>query len=314
MGHEEGIVEIKSLRKIYSRPWAQGYEALKSIDLKVEEGEIFGFLGPNGAGKTTTIKILAGLIYPTAGSVRILGKSLEDYTYRKYMGYLPERLRFYENLTGQEFLGYCAKLLGLTSSDARKKSGELLELMGLREWARSPIKTYSQGMTQKLGLAQALLGDPRLLILDEPMSALDPLGRRQVRDLLLELKRKGKTIFFSSHILYDVEMFCDRVVMLKSGEVILEMDIKSLLDKSILGYEIVAANINTRTQELLKQSGISCNDRLGHTHILTDSTKKTKVLDLLYLSHTEIISVLPQKQSLEDIFIERLGQGKAQKL
>lgn len=311
MQAKENVIEIKELRKIYSPGGKRPYEALKSIDLKVERGEIVGFLGPNGAGKTTTIKIIMGLIYPTAGSVAILGRPLSDYTYRGSIGYLPERPRFYENLTGTEFLEYCGKLFGLSSPQRRVKAQELLELIGLKDWGHLPIKTYSQGMNQKLGLAQALVGNPQLLILDEPMSVLDPLSRRQVRELLLDLKRKGATIFFSSHLLYDVEMLCDRVVIIKSGQILLDTDIATLLDRSILGYEVVANGLTQEVKEQLRKIGVSFGDRLGTTYILTDNVKKTKVIDILYSSHAQIISLSPQKRSLEDAFIEEVARKTA---
>lgn len=305
----EGImIEAKALRKIYFPAGRRPYEAIKSIDLKVEEGEIVGFLGPNGAGKSTTIKIIVGLIYPTSGSVTVLGKPLSDYSYRQLIGYLPERPRFYENLTGIELLEYYGKLFGLSKKQRRIKAESLLELMDLKDWAGAPVRTYSQGMNQKLGLAQALLGDPKLLILDEPMSALDPIARRQVRDLLADLKQKGTTIFFSSHILYDVEMFCDRVVIIKSGKVLLDMDIPALLDKSILGYEIVSGLLAPQVKEQLRKLGVSFEERLGATYILTDNDKKTRAVDILYLNGAQIISLTPQKQSLEDAFIEEVAQ------
>lgn len=311
MKPEESVIEVKGLRKIYSSAGKKRYEAVKSIDLKVEKAEVVGFIGPNGAGKSTTIKIIAGLIYPTAGAVYVFGKPSSDYSCRKLLGYLPERPRFYENLTGKELLQYYGKFFGSDSRERRIKAENLLELVGLKEWANEPVKTYSQGMNQKLGLAQALVGDPKLLILDEPMSALDPIARRQVRELLADLKQKGMTIFFSSHLLYDVEMFCDRVVLIKSGKILLDMDIAVLLNKSILGYEITAGGLSPEAKEKLRKSGVSFEERLGTAYILTDNSGKAKVIDILYSAGAQIISLTPQKQSLEDAFIEEVARKGA---
>lgn len=308
MSPKENAIEIKGLRKTYFLRGKKPYEAIKSIDLKVERGEIVGFIGPNGAGKTTTIKIIVGLIYPTAGVVTIMGKPLSDFAYRQSIGYLPERPHFYENLTARELLEYCGKFFGLSKDQRRIRAKELLDLTGLKDWASMRIKVYSQGMIQKLGLAQALIGEPKLLILDEPMSVLDPLSRRQVRQLLLELKQKGTTIFFSSHILNDVEMLCDRAVIIKSGQILLDMDIATLLDKSILGYEVIACGLSQAVKERLTKTGVSFGERLGSTYILTDNAKKTEVMDILYSGGARIVSLTPQKQSLEDAFIEEVAR------
>ena len=303
-------IDIKKLQKVYHSVSRKRYEALKSIDLNIEQGEIFGFLGPNGAGKTTTIKIITGLIYPTGGTVSIFGYPISDVRYRRFLGYLPERPCFYENLSGIELVQYYGRLFGLSPKDSLKKAEGLVELVGLKESKHLPISSYSQGMNQKLGLAQALIGDPKLLVLDEPMSGLDPIARRQVRELLLGLKKKGVTIFFSSHILYDVEMFCDRVAIIKSGKILLEMDIASLLDRSILGYEVVVVSVTKDAKEQLDKVGVSYSERLGHMHILADTINKKKVLEILHSTNTEIISFLPKKQSLEDAFIEEISVNK----
>lgn len=308
MNQKENAIEIKGLRKTYFLRGKKPYEAIKSIDLRVERGEIVGFIGPNGAGKTTTIKIIVGLIYPTAGVVTILGKPLSDFTYRQSIGYLPERPYFYENLTARELLEYCGKFFGLSKDQRRIRAKELLDLIGLKDWAGMRIKVYSQGMIQKLGLAQALIGEPKLLILDEPMSVLDPLSRRQVRQFLLELKQKGTTIFFSSHILNDVEILCDRAVIIKSGQILLDMDIATLLDKSILGYEVIACGLSQAVKERLTKTGVSFAERLGSIYILADNAKKAEVVDILYSGGARIVSLTPQKQSLEDAFIEEVAR------
>ncbi|MBI5528149.1 MAG: ABC transporter ATP-binding protein [Deltaproteobacteria bacterium] len=193
-------------------------EAVRDVTFSVEEGDIFGFLGPNGAGKTTTIKMLMGLIFPTGGTLSIFGRPHTDIASRAALGYAPEQPYFYEYLTGSEFLDYYGQLFGVPSAERRRRIPLLFEMVGLRNCADLALRRYSKGMLQRIGIAQALVNDPRLLVLDEPMSGLDPIGRREIRDLILALKKRGKTIFFSTHILPDVEMICDRVAIIVKGE------------------------------------------------------------------------------------------------
>ena len=177
--------------------------ALDHLNLQVECGQVFGLLGPNGAGKTTTLKLLFRLVFPTSGTARILGKSLDAVSVHTQVGYLPENPYFYDHLTAEEFMNYAGALFGLPIAERRRRAGELLERVGLKDVQGIPLRKFSKGMTQRLGIAQALLNDPEVIFLDEPMSGLDPVGRREVRDLILEWKRAGKTVFFSTHILSD---------------------------------------------------------------------------------------------------------------
>ncbi|MGH9426670.1 MAG: ABC transporter ATP-binding protein, partial [Terriglobia bacterium] len=200
-------LRIKGLTKEYCLSFRrQRVIALDHLDLEIEEGEIFGFLGPNGAGKTTTIKLVLGLLHPTAGSAWILDRTIEEVEVKQYVGYLPESPFFYEYLTAEEFLMFYGQLFGLGGIGLAKKVDELLELVSMTHARCLPLRKFSKGMLQRVGIAQALINDPKLVILDEPMSGLDPIGRRDVRDIILRLKDGGKTIFFSSHILPDVEM------------------------------------------------------------------------------------------------------------
>jgi len=192
--------------------------ALDNLNLKVEEGEIFGYIGPNGAGKTTTLKIIMGLIYPTSGNVQIFGRDIKDINIKMDIGFLPEAPYFYDYLTAREFLDFYSQLFGLGKKERERRIEELLDMVDLRLVKDTQLRKFSRGMLQRIGIAQALINDPKLVVLDEPMSALDPVGRTKIRDVILRLKDEGKTVFFSSHILSDVEMICDRVGLLVNGK------------------------------------------------------------------------------------------------
>src|SRR5689334_17886386 len=213
-------IEILGLEKVYQVGfWRKKPKcALKPLHLQVEEGEVFGFLGPNGAGKTTTLKMLMGLVYPTSGSARILGGDISEPAVRARIGFLPEHPYFYDYLTGRELLEYYGRLSGMPSTGRSEKVSEMLSLVGLADAGDLQLRKYSKGMLQRVGIAQAILHDPKVVFLDEPMSGLDPMGRREVRDLMEQLKKQGKTVFFSTHILSDAEALCDRVAIIHLGE------------------------------------------------------------------------------------------------
>ena len=192
--------------------------ALRPLHLTVEEGEVFGFLGPNGAGKTTTLKLLMGLVFPTAGTARILSMDLDDPRVKAQIGFLPEQPYFYDYLTAQELLEYYAQLSGVPGNQRSHRVEQMLGRVGLKDAARVQLRKFSKGMLQRVGLAQAILHDPKLVFLDEPMSGLDPMGRREVRELIQQLRSEGKTVFFSTHILSDAEALCDRVAVIHQGE------------------------------------------------------------------------------------------------
>jgi len=216
--------------------WETKKLVLKNISLEVLQGEVFGFLGPNGAGKTTTIKIITGLIRPDTGTVQVFGERAESLQAKKRIGFLPESPYFYEHLTGYEFLKIHALLGNVT--DYRTRVHTMLEKVGLKDAANRPLHKYSRGMLQRIGIAQALISDPELFILDEPLTGLDPVGRKQIKDLILEQKKKGKTIFFSSHILPDAEAVCDRIGIIINGEIVQVDELKKLLKKDIKTDEI----------------------------------------------------------------------------
>src|SRR5271169_5527185 len=213
-------IEILGLEKTYKVGFWRKHpkRALEPLHLTVEEGEIFGFLGPNGAGKTTTLKLLMGLVFPTAGTARILGREWTDPEVKAQIGFLPEQPYFYDYLTAHELLDYYGQLSGVPAKDRKRRVEEVLERVGLRDIKGVQLRKFSKGMLQRAGIAQAILHDPKLVFFDEPMSGLDPLGRREVRDLMEELQHEGKTVFFSTHILSDAEVLCDRVAIMNLGQ------------------------------------------------------------------------------------------------
>lgn len=225
------VINVENLTKHYKRGVKGRVIALEDLDLQVEEGEIFGFVGPNGAGKSTTIKMMVNLLFPTRGRVRIMGWDAAHPSARRELGYLPENPSFYDHLTGGEFLSFTGSLVGLKGKILKSRAEELLKLVGLPHRGNLQIRKYSKGMLQRLGIAQALMGDPKVVIMDEPMSGLDPLGRAEVARLILSLKHEGKTIFFSSHILHDVETVCDRVGILVKGKLAYLGHLSDLADR-----------------------------------------------------------------------------------
>src|SRR5882762_7630356 len=234
-------IEIENLTKEYPFGFLhlKKKTSLEGLNMQVEAGEVFGFIGPNGAGKSTAIKLLLGLIFPTAGTARILGKPISDVEMHRDIGYLPEQPYFYEYLTAAEVLDYFARFHDLTVVDRKERVGRMLKKVGLETAGKIQLRKYSKGMLQRVGLAQAILHDPKVVILDEPMSGLDPVGRREVRDIILELKNAGKTILFSTHILSDAEMLCDRVGVIAGGKLRGVGAPGSIVAVKSLGMEII---------------------------------------------------------------------------
>ncbi len=279
-------------------------EAVKGLSFEVREGEIFGFLGPNGAGKTTTIKMLLGLIFPTKGSASIYGLPVTDTAARRKLGFLPENPYLYQYLTGFELMDLCGRLVGLSGDVRRKKSMELIERVGLGNAADRAVRKYSKGMMQRLGLAQALLGDPDLLILDEPMTGLDPIGRKEVRDLLMEERKRGKTLFFSSHILSDVEMLCDRVAIVHRGELSSYGRLDELLRPDVRRVEIELASVSDALRAELEAMGSKAAP-LGANVMFTIEGEAgvDAVLDAARAAGARVVSVTPRRETLEDLFV-----------
>jgi len=284
--------------------------ALDRLNLEVHQGEIFGFLGHNGAGKTTTIKLLLGLLAPTAGQAWILDRPIEDVTIKQQVGFLPEAPYFYEYLTAEEFLTFYGQLFGLGGAPLTKKVEELLEMVALTDARRLQLRKFSKGMLQRIGLAQALINDPALVVLDEPMSGLDPIGRRDVRDIILGLKEEGKTVFFSTHILPDVEMICDRVGILVRGRLRAVGTVQDLVGTVVSSVEIVVTGLpDAGIQEAERQGGKVLRRGAQVLLRLDDPSRVDSLVELVLRSGGRLVSLVPHKRTLEDLFLEQVKAG-----
>ena len=283
--------------------------ALDRLDLEVEPGEIFGFLGHNGAGKTTTIKLLLGLLAPTAGRAWILDRPIQDVAVKQHVGFLPESPYFYEYLTAAEFLTFYGQLFGLSRQALAKKIDDLLTMVSLADARHLPLRKFSKGMLQRIGLAQALVNDPQVVILDEPMSGLDPIGRRDVRVIILRLKDEGKTIFFSTHILPDVEMICDRVGILVKGQLRAVGAVHELVGAAtVTSVEILVERLAEAGAREVEQLGGTVVRRGNQVLIKLDDEHKTdQVVDLIRRHAGRLVSLVPHKRSLEDLFLKEVG-------
>ena len=303
------ILRIQNLTKEYSTGFfGRKFCALKDLNLEVEEGEIFGFLGPNGAGKTTTIKILLRIIFPTSGTAWLLDRELGDLAELHKIGYMPENPYFYRFLSGTEFVMFYARLIGLPYEDAKKKTERLLDVVGLGHAKKVRVGEYSKGMVTRIGLAQSLITDPTLLLLDEPMSGLDPIGRREIRDLIVELKEQKKTIFFCSHILADVEMLCDRVAILNKGELIKLGTVQELLSSGASNYTISLDSFPKENLQELQSFAASYQDISGIHHFTTSTREDAQKLTERALAHNaRIIEMRPERGTLEDYFVREVG-------
>lgn len=303
-------IEIKKLEKTYSVGFwrKRPKRALHPLDLTVEEGEIFGFLGPNGAGKTTTLKILMGLVFPTAGSAKILGMNLDDPRMKAQIGFLPEQPYFYDYLTARELLTYYGQLSGVDASSLSRKVDAVLERVGLRDAANLQLRKFSKGMLQRAGIAQAILHDPKLVFLDEPMSGLDPMGRREVRNLIEELKREGKTVFFSTHILSDAEALCDRVAIIHLGQLRGVGAVEELTAGAGSQVEVVWAG--TAVPASVKALEADCHVAGDTVRAVLALQKQDAMLEALQRERLRLISVTPVRMSLEDYFLTQLGEHK----
>ncbi len=301
------IVEIENLTKDYEVGFwrKKKVRALEDLSLSVTPGQIFGFLGGNGAGKTTTIKILMGLLFPTSGTARILGSDISDVSMHKRIGYCPENPYFYDYLTASELMKYFGELFGLKSGEGAERSAELLRKVGLEEkdWNKQ-LRKFSKGMLQRVGLAQALINEPEIVFFDEPMSGLDPIGRREIRQLIIDLRKKGTTVFMSTHILSDVETLCDEVAILRGGRLAAKGNLDELLstqgEQQI--YEVTLKNI---TPMQLAGTYTKFENASGVTVHVSDEAEIEKLLSDARSVGGKIVSVQPVRQSLEELFVER---------
>lgn len=302
-------VEITNLTKDYEVGFfrKRKVRALDGLSLSIDEGQIFGFLGANGAGKTTTLKLLMRLIFPTAGSARILGHDIQDIRMHRRIGYLPENPYFYDYLTARELLEYCAELFGFPAAERRKRAADLLARVKLDEkrWD-TQLRKFSKGMLQRVGLAQSLVNDPEIVFLDEPMSGLDPVGRREVRDLIASLRDDGKTVFMCSHILSDIEVLCDRVAILKRGRLAQVGLLEELRQRPDDPHqmEVMATGADAATLKRYLLNGAITPTPSGLRIEISAENEIEAVLAALRKSGGKVVSVQPIKQSLEELFLE----------
>ena len=303
-------IKIEGLTKDYAVGFwrKKTRRSLDHLDLEVNEGEAFGFLGPNGAGKTTTLKLLMGLIFPTSGSAQVRGRSIADVSRHREIGYMPEQPYFYDYLTARELLDYFARFFGFSAAERQERIKKFLELVGLAASADMQLRKFSKGMLQRVGIAQAILHDPQVIFLDEPMSGLDPVGRREVRDIILELKKQGRTVFFSTHILSDAEMLCDRVAVLVGGKLLGVGAPKEIVSVEIHGMEILfEARPDSPLPPKLTERATHTGDRY---RIEVPEAEVYSALDELKSSQARILSLTPLRPSLEDYFLKLVGQQK----
>ena len=282
--------------------------SLEGLNMQVEEGEVFGFIGPNGAGKSTTIKLLMGLIFPTAGTAQILGKPIDDVEMHRDIGYLPEQPYFYDYLTAAELLDYFARFHDLTVADRNTRVEKMLKKVGLETAGKIQLRKYSKGMLQRVGMAQAILHEPRVVILDEPMSGLDPVGRREVRDIILELKREGRTVMFSTHILSDAEMLCDRVGVIVGGKLRGTGAPGQLIDMKTRGMEILFELPAADNSPMLAKA-TKTGDRY---RLEVPEEELYAALDQLKAARAQILSVSQVKATLEEFFMNLVEADRAQ--
>lgn len=285
-------------------------EAVRDISFTVQPGEVFGFLGPNGAGKTTTIKMCMGLIRPSGGAVRLFGEPVDSLRVRARIGYLPEQPYFYDYLKPHEILDFYGRIFGIDRGERRRRIGELLDRVGLAEARGRTLRKFSKGMLQRIGIAQALINDPDLVVLDEPLSGLDPIGRKEMREIIVDLRAKGKTIFFSSHILADIEMICDTVTILNKGVIRAVGSLKDLLHPDRMTTEITFQGGGDGVEPQVRAIAGKI-DRLGDfSRAFVDASRANELLAVLVRGGAQIDSVVPKRDSLEDLFVrEALGTG-----
>ena len=302
------VIEIDGLTKEYEAGFLRKRKtrALDMLSLKVEKGQVFGFLGANGAGKTTTLKLLMRLIYPTSGTARILGRDIGDISMHARIGYLPENPYFYDYLTAREFLSYCGQLFGQKHSTRASRTEALLTRVSLekKSWDLQ-LRKFSKGMLQRVGLAQALINDPEIVFLDEPMSGLDPVGRREVRDLIASLRAEGKTVFMCSHILSDIEVLCDSVAILKSGRLAHAGSLDELRSRETRLVEIIAtdAPADALKQQLEVRATVTTTAS-GVRIEVSDEQEVDAVIAALRRVNGKLISIQPVRQSLEELFLD----------
>src|ERR1700756_4040296 len=303
-------IEIAGLEKVYTVGFLRKKprQALFPLHLSIEDGEIFGFLGPNGAGKTTTLKLLMGLVFPTSGSARILGREWTDPAIKAQIGFLPEQPYFYDYLTAHELLDYYGQLSGVPAKQRKQRIEEVLARVGLTDVKGMQLRKFSKGMLQRAGIAQAILHDPKVIFLDEPMSGLDPVGRREVRDLMEQLKHEGKTVFFSTHILSDAEALCDRVAIINQGE-LRGVGAVEELTKSVQGKVEVMWQ-GTQVPASMKALGAEFHVTGETVRAVVSENQQDAAIDALRRERIRLIAITPLRTSLEAYFVEKLQHSQ----
>jgi len=304
-------IEILDLEKSYTVGFWRGREkqALRPLRLTIEQGEVFGFLGPNGAGKTTTLKLLMGLVSPSRGTARILGMGVDNPRVRAQIGFLPEQPYFYDYLTAEELLNYYAQLSGLTFKDRATRVAAITDRVGLTEAAKTPLRKFSKGMLQRVGLAQAILHEPKVVFLDEPMSGLDPMGRREVRELIQQLRSEGKTVFFSTHILSDAEALCDRVGIIHEGELRGVGAVAQLTARSQGKVEIIFCA--TSVPAGLTSLGAEARVNGEMVNAVVPESRQEEAMEILRHARLRIVSLNPVRASLEEYYLEALRPAES---
>ncbi|MBE2256984.1 MAG: ABC transporter ATP-binding protein [Ignavibacteria bacterium] len=304
------VVEVNKLIKEYPAKnfSKEKITALKNFSLNVEPGSIFGLLGPNGAGKTTLVKILLGITFPTSGEVKIFDKPISDITYKYKVGYLPENHRFPNYLSGEQVLSYYGRLSGLSEKDVNQKIPEMLSMVGMSDWGKTKIKKYSKGMMQRLGLAQSMLNNPELIFLDEPTDGVDPIGRKEIRDILLNLKNSGKTIFLNSHLLSEIELVCDKVAILDKGSLVKTGTIEEITAVEDSYVFFTSELSDSMINDLIIKFKVVMHGKDEFTYASSSLDDVNKILDYLRSGNILIKGFNKEKTSLEDMFINIIGK------
>ena len=306
----EAVVDVREVVKDFRVGLGiRKKRVLHGISFSVPKGEIFGFVGPNGAGKTTTLKLLMGLIRPSSGEARILGHDVEETEYRQHVGFLPENPYFYEFLTAREILHFYARLSGVPGADRSKRVEELLVRVGLEDEADARLRTYSKGMLQRVGIAQALVHDPSVIFLDEPMSGLDPIGRKEIRDLILELHADGKTVFMNTHILSDVEMLCDRVAIIVKGRIRYQGSPRGFMASDEHESDVVLRGVSTELAARLEEA-FTVRGRGEQIEVRVPEKEVDDLLRTVLDAGASVISVTSRLASLESIFLSAVEQDE----
>jgi len=301
------VLRIENLHKSFKTGFIpKKKKILKGLSLEVQGGEIFGYLGPNGAGKTTTIKCILGLIFPDIGTIEIFGHSNLSLKAKEKIGFLPENPYFYDYLTAEEFLRFYSDLTLVKKEDRQGRINGLLDMAGLKHAADLQLRKFSRGMLQRIGLAQALINNPSLILLDEPMGGLDPLGRKEIRDVIVKLKEEGKTVFLSSHILQDIEMICDRVAILVEGQIINQGTLQDLISENIFFTEVILSGVDTKDLEGFGEFYSAQGERVLLK--VFDEEKIEDVFQLVKDKSGKIHSLIPRTETLEDLFVGAVRQ------